>query len=151
MFKRILVPLDGSEFAERALEPAFQIASKFGSEIILLRVMVVEEPSHAAPRIGALYYGGLGDLSLEGDREDAGAYLYAIKSQWIGAGTPIHTRIAPGAPPEIITEVAEEEEVELIVMSTHGRSGFSRLIYGSVAEAVLRGARVPLLLVPIKS
>ena len=53
-----------------------------------------------------------------------------------------------GTPPEVIVNFAREQSIDLIVMSTHGRSGFSRLIYGSVAEAVLRGAHLPIMLIP---
>jgi nucleotide-binding universal stress UspA family protein len=56
-----------------------------------------------------------------------------------------------GAPPELILDTAKAENVDLIVMSTHGRSGLNRLLYGSVAEAVLRGAHLPVLLIPFKA
>jgi nucleotide-binding universal stress UspA family protein len=63
---------------------------------------------------------------------------------------PVDYQLAFGAAPEMIVHIADQTHAELIVMSTHGRSGLNRFLYGSVAEAVLRGAHVPLLLIPVK-
>jgi nucleotide-binding universal stress UspA family protein len=63
-------------------------------------------------------------------------------------GIPVRTRVLAGVAPELIVATAAEEPVDLIVMSTHGRAGLTRLLYGSVAEAVLRGAHTPVLLIP---
>ena len=123
MFEKILVPLDGSELAEIALEPALRLAEKFNGEVILLRVAEPEE---------ALAEAYLGELCLNKAR----------------AGVRLQTEVAAGAPPQAIVEVADARQVDLIIMSTHGRSGLSRLIYGSVAEAVLRGAQRPVMIVP---
>lgn len=147
MFHKILVALDGSELAERALRPAYEIAGKFGGEIILLRVAAAQPVVVSPVGAGALY----ADDSLERDREESEAYLQAIKMQGLGWEVPTRTEVVSGSPAEMILETAEVEEIDLIVMSTHGRSGLSRLLYGSVAESVLRGGRVPLLLIPIKS
>jgi nucleotide-binding universal stress UspA family protein len=150
MFKKILIPLDGSELAERALEPAIRIAEKFGSEVILLRVAVPETMlvglGGLTPQPYEVY-----DADLRRDQEEAEAYLSGIKTRWAAAKVPIRTEVISGTPPEMIVEAAQEAGADLVVMSTHGRSGLSRLIYGSVAEAVLRGARVPMLLIPIKT
>ena len=80
----------------------------------------------------------------------AEGYLHAIQSQWQATGVPVSTRVAIGAAPELIVHVANQINADLIVMSTHGRSGLSRFLYGSVAEAVLRGTQLPLLLIPAK-
>ena len=149
MFKKILVPLDGSELAERALEPAFRLAHKFGGEVILLRVTMPEPVPVELPALAPRPYAQFADERGR-HQEEAEAYVYGIKMHWLGAGVPVWTEVAAGAPPEMIAAVAREAGVDLIVMSTHGRTGFSRLVYGSVAEAVLRGAHVPLLLVPSK-
>ncbi|MBI3362826.1 MAG: universal stress protein [Chloroflexi bacterium] len=146
MFKKILVTLDGSEFSERALKPAFQIAEKFDSEVTLLRVAMAQQYVTMPAGTGTLYP----DPALERDREEAEAYLRAIKTQWLAARVSVHTEIIAGLPAEMILDVADVDGIDLIVMSTHGRSGLSRLLYGSVAESVLRGAQVPVLLIPIK-
>ena len=147
MFKRILVTLDGSDLAQQALEPAFEIARKFGGEVILLRVAIAEPQLVALPAFGEA---PLPDYALQRDREEAEAYLHGLKLEWYSRGAPIHTEIITGNPAEMILDVAEVDEADLIVMSTHGRSGLSRLIYGSVAESVLRGARAPVLLIPVR-
>ena len=151
MFNRILVPLDGSELAERALRPAFEMAEKFSSAVVLLRVVGPEEvPVVALPGMGGLYY----DLQQADDRrahEEATGYLYSQRTQWLGLVQSVQTEVIVGFPAEAILEVAQAKPIDLIVMSTHGRSGLSRLLYGSVAEGVLHGAQVPVLLIPSKT
>ncbi len=148
MFHRILVPLDGSALAERALEPAIRLARQFGGEITLLRVVVPEPVLVALPGLSPRPY-DVYDAELRHDQEDAEAYLSGLKLQWHDAGVTTHTEVLSGTPAEMIVDVAQERAVDLIVMSTHGRSGVSRLLYGSVAEAVLRGAHLPILLIPL--
>jgi nucleotide-binding universal stress UspA family protein len=148
MFKRILVSVDGSYFSERALEPAFELARRFDAEVILLRVVALETIAMASgngPQVLEL-----NDMHEKYDREAAESYLRGIKAHWQTTGVPIGTRVALGAAPEMILEVAGAAGADLIVMSTHGRSGLDRFLYGSVAEAVLRGTRLPLMLIPIK-
>ena len=147
MFHTILVPLDGSLPAERALEPAFGLAEKFGSQVTLLRVVVAEPSLAALPYMGAPRHvperaGFAFELAVAKD------YLAGIRAAWLGRGVQVRCQVLHGAPPEQIIGAAEDGGAGLIVMSTHGRSGLGRLIYGSVAEAVLRGARVPVLLIP---
>ncbi len=148
MFKRILVSVDGSDFSERALEPAFELARQFRADVILLRVVALETVVMAAGN-GPQYL-ELREMREERDRDESEAYLRGIQAQWRPTGVPIATRVAIGAAPEMIVQVAEQCDAELIVMSTHGRSGLNRFLYGSVAEAVLRGTQLPLLLIPVK-
>ena len=145
MFNKILVTLDGSELAERALQPAFALAEKFGAEIVLLRVPLTQRYVSMPSGSGVL----LPEQVVERDREETEAYLRAVKTQWLGTAPKIRTEAISGDPAAVILDVAETEAADLIVMSTHGRSGLSRLLYGSVAESVLRGARSPVLLVPL--
>lgn len=149
MFARILVPLDGSELAEIALAPAFEMARKFASEVVLLCVAGVEERL-VEPMGAGLYSPNAWNGNGACQSDQGQAYLADIQHRWQKTGVPIRTRVTFGAPPELIVTVAQQEQVDLIVMSTHGRTGFSRLVYGSVAEAVLRGAHLPVLLLPIQ-
>ncbi len=147
MFETILVPLDGSELAEAALEPALQLAKRFGGQVILLRVAAPEEmPAGLGPRgfsAGRPAVGGAPqELAL------AVSYLSLVRASQARAGVLVETEVATGAAPQVIVAVADARQVDLIVMSTHGRSGLNRLIYGSVAEAVLRGARWPVMIIP---
>ncbi len=148
MFKRILVTLDGSDFAERALDPAFQIAKICQAEVVLLRVLA---PDAIALSAGAgPQYLDLYNMREDAERSESEAYLRAIRAEWKAAGVTVETRVALGAPPEMILRTAAGSGADLIVMSTHGRSGLDRFLYGSVAEAVLRGTQLPLLLIPVK-
>jgi nucleotide-binding universal stress UspA family protein len=146
MFKRILVPIDGSPNSETALAPAFSLAAAFAGELLLLQVIVPPEAALAAIE-GADYY-VLKSHWQETEVETAETYLRGLRGEWRRANTTVRVQAAVGAIPATIVEAAESFMADLIVMSTHGRSGLSRLVYGSVAEAVLRAARVPVLLVP---
>ena len=148
MFSKILVPLDGSELSERALQPAVHIAKKVYAEIVLLRVMVLDLATIGGGMSPHNYE--LRQLYERNDRLEAESYLQTIETEWHGAGVVMHARVATGAPPEMILQAAEESGADLIVMSTHGRTGLNRLLYGSVAEAVLRGTPLPVLLIPVK-
>lgn len=149
MFERILVTLDGSPLAETALEPALAMAAQFGGEVVLLRAVVPAEVDLAAGQ-GPSYY----ELKRLWERQATQAaedYLRRIRAEWRGCGVPLRLEAVVGAPPSIIIATASYFGVGLIVMATHGRSGLHRLLYGSVAEAVLRAAEVPVLLVPSRS
>ncbi|MEK7277617.1 MAG: universal stress protein [Chloroflexota bacterium] len=149
MFKKILLALDGSEFSERAIGPALEIATKFGAEIVLLRVITVEEDAPISVGLSLRQQEIRPDYTRR-YREEAEGYLHGIKTRRLGSGVEVRIQAALGEPAEVIVATARAEGADLIVMSTHGRSGLTRLLYGSVAEAVLRGANVPLLLIPIK-
>jgi len=145
MFSAILVSLDGSALAEKALAPACSLASKYGSQLTLLRVVPPERS------LTTLQYLALGPNASPADPmhawvTEAEAYLTGIRLPL--SDVPFHTQVLVGAPPEMIVATASNMSADLIVMSTHGRSGLTRLLYGSVAEAVLRGSPVPVLLVP---
>ena len=145
MFKTILVSLDGSALAEQALAPAFSIAEKYGAAIVLLRVVPPERPLPGLQYLATRPNGAPAD-PLQALIEEAQDYLAWITPPM--PGVPVHTRVLVGAPPEVIVATAVEAAADLIVMSTHGRTGLTRLLYGSVAEAVLRGSPVPVFLVP---
>ena len=149
MYKRILVTLDGSDLSERALQPAFELAEKFEAQVTLLRVIAVESMELATAGSGS-HYLRLRDMHEERERAESQAYLHAIQAEWRATGVAVVTRVSFGAAPEMIVQAAEQCKADLIVMSTHGRSGLNRLLYGSVAEAVLRGTQLPLLLIPLK-
>lgn len=135
--RRILIPLDGSETAEAAIPEAVEMAHGGPCTFLLLRV------AHARVLPGADVVGDW----VEATRE-AEYYLARVKrdleKKRIG---PIETLVWQGAPAPAIVDAARVNRADLIVMTSHGRSGIGRLIFGSVAEAVLRGSRLPILLV----
>ena len=145
MFKTILVSLDGSALAEQALAPAFSVATKYNAAIVLLRVVPPERGLPGLQYLAVRPNGAAAD-PVQDLIEEAQDYLAGITLPM--PGVPVHTRVLVGAPPELIAATAVEAAADLIVMSTHGRTGLTRLLYGSVAEAVLRGSPVPVLLVP---
>ena len=149
MYKRILVPLDGSDLSERALQPAFDLATQFQAQVILLRVIAMDDTTAAVAGSGPQFL-NLRDMREERDRAESEDYLKGILAQCAANEVPVVTRVAFGAAPEMIVQTADQTQAELIVMSTHGRSGLNRFLYGSVAEAVLRGTQLPLLLIPVK-
>jgi nucleotide-binding universal stress UspA family protein len=130
-YKKILVPLDGSELAERALPPALQIAKATGAEVVLLRVV-----SPLFLSIDPLVY----DQMTQQGEDEAMSYLRSLHADQIPSTLPVHLVTQTGPVAGLILQYAQEHDCTLIVMSSHGRSGASRWVYGSVADKVLRGA-----------
>ena len=145
MFKKILVPLDGSPLSEAALSSAMEIASKFSSEITLLRVLtstMLYESVNEVTNIELLI------AQRNEAHEKVYQYLKGLKGSLRQQGYKVHTQMVVNQnPPDAILDVAEAQEMDMIIMSTHGRGGFSRWVYGSVADKVLRKCHVPILLV----
>jgi nucleotide-binding universal stress UspA family protein len=144
MFNKILVPLDGSELAERALDPALAIARARDAQVLLLSV-----PSYhqvvppASTGYGLVAPNHIVDLG----REDAQDYLAGLQSQARCSDCSIQTVVVEGDVAGCIVDKAAAEQVDLIVMTTHGYSGFTRWMLGSITERVLRGAPCPVLVV----
>ena len=137
-YKKILVTLDGSELAERALEPAVRLAGADGAELVLLRVVI---PLYLwAPFIEIQPEL---DVARERHRAKTEAYLEEVKERLLAedSSLQIDTVALEGPVAEAIVDYATGSDVDLIVISSHGRSGLSRWVYGSVAEKVLQGAR----------
>jgi nucleotide-binding universal stress UspA family protein len=144
-FKRILVPLDGSLLAERALPPATSLAGKFGSEIILLRVLDVSTLTLPTWHLEAPPNWIV--EAHEHVHEEVENYLKTQQDQLHQQGFEVRTLLRGASPAEGILETAETQEVDLIVMSTHGRSGLTRWALGSVADKVMCHSHCPVLLV----
>jgi nucleotide-binding universal stress UspA family protein len=85
------------------------------------------------------------------EQQTAQTYLQHVRVEWTQCGVPVRLELEMGAAPSMIIAAVARLGVSLIVMSTHGRSGLGRLIYGSVAEAVVRAAKVPVLFVPVRA
>ena len=128
---KILLPLDGSELAEKALAPAAAIAEAFSAEIILLRV-VVPLPI----KLDEELYGRI----IEGGQTEAKMYLSRIQRHPLLSKLSTTCTTIVGSAAKSIIDYAHENDIDLIVMSSHGRSGASRGVYGSVAEKVLHQA-----------
>lgn len=142
-YRRLLVPLDGSELAELALSHAERWAQTCNAEIILLRVPTLPSYTPLGPEATMLVPTLLSEAYQEAD-----SYLANVSRRLKAKGLVIHrAAVDPGAVAETVIDYARESAVDCIVMSTHGRSGLRRWVYGSVADRVLRGADLPILLI----
>ncbi len=135
MFSRILVPLDGSPLAEAILPEVMELAALHGAEVMLLRVAL----THAFPGVNQT------DAQVRAV-EEAEGYLAGVRQRLEARGIRLSCAVRYGHAAEEILDHARSRGATLIAMSTHGRSGIQRWVLGSVAEAVLRGAPVPVLL-----
>ena len=155
MYRRILVPLDGSAFAEQALCHAENIGIAGETEIHLLSVAPLLE-DHALAVVDLypvyVYRDYLVDQSQEAARmrQDLEDYLNQVAQRLRSQDYQVVTAIRFGQPADEIITYAQEAGCDLVAMSTHGRSGLGRWVYGSVADKVLRGCAVPTLLVRIQ-
>ncbi|MGO8988489.1 MAG: universal stress protein [bacterium] len=144
MYKKILVPLDGSELAEEVLDHAEKLAETFDAEVILLQV-VAFMPIYGAPELVVPF------VVDEKQQEAAEKYLAHLAEELKKSGLKVTTKVKVGmqVAAEII-DFAKESGVDLIVMCTHGRSGITRWVLGSVAHKVLTRAETPILLVHLR-
>ena len=144
MFKKILVPLDGSTRAESALHYASSLASHYGGELILLRVV----PPTVMP---ALEYSMVSPDLMASVRDEhiagATAYLRSLEEGEMTQGVPHRVLLSEGEIAETILGAIEEVEADSVVMATHGRSGIARWMLGSVADRIVRSSSVPVLLI----
>ncbi len=146
MFKRILVPLDGSKLAEKALPYAEALAEKFEAELILVQVLQLMPEV-----VGGLHGGMIFHEQTIQDRQIADVYLNSVMGQVRELALPARTvTLEAHSVTDRIIKLACDESVDLIVMSTHGRSGLSRLVHGSVAGQILHDAPCPVFLVKAK-
>jgi nucleotide-binding universal stress UspA family protein len=140
-YKKILVPLDGSETSEVILPEIEKLASAFGASICLLHVV----PTLIFPGTmeAVVQYETIAEaLTKEGE-----AYLRKIEKRLKDKGFTVEGLLQRGNEAQRILEQCDQEDIGLIAMYTHGRSGVSRWLLGSVAEKVVRHATKPILLV----
>lgn len=141
MYGKILTPLDGSSFSESALRHAVEISRATGAELILLRV--VQDPLAAVPEAAV----GAKPRAIYKRAISAYRYLQSLTARLGGEGIKIRTKVLEGDPASTILCYAHRENVDVIVMGTHGRSGLPKMIWGSVAEKVALTTRRPVVLV----
>lgn len=125
MYKRILVALDGSELAEVAIPYAQEWAQRLGSELDIVTVCELSCEQESMQRV----------------------YVDKIAAELGRTGLRLHSVLLYGKAADAILDYSERNKISLIVMSTHGRSGVSRWVLGSVADKVLRSASCPILLI----
>jgi nucleotide-binding universal stress UspA family protein len=139
-FRHILAPTDFSEYSKQAIASALELAKKFGAKLTILHV--IELPpypveGYVAPSLSATF---MDDLERQATTD-----LAQLVPEAEAANVEVARVIVVGTPYRKIIDTAEAEQVDLIVMATAGRTGFSHLVMGSIAERVVRTASCPVL------
>ncbi len=144
MYRKILVPLDGSELAKKALDHAEELAKAYGAEIILLQVVHLM-PMYGSPELVTPL------IVDDKQKEVAERYLTNLAEEMKARGHKVAAIVRTGQHVAVeIIDFAKERGVDLIVMCTHGRSGITRWVLGSVAHKVVTRAETPILLIHLK-
>ena len=141
MYKKILVPLDGSDLAEKALPHALALAKTEGAELVLLRV-----PMHPSPEFLARNP-ALGTTIIQDTEIETATYLEKEAAQLQREGAPVTSLMREGPVAETILKTADEVHADLIAMCTHGRTGIQRMLVGSVADKVVHLSHIPVMLI----
>jgi len=139
---RILVPLDGSETSERALTVAVDFAAAVGAEIVLCHVVDLARAAAMSGGEAQLVAGCLNAL------RDEGIAILTEGEGRVAGRARVSTRIVDGSPVDAIEKLAAEISANYIVLGSHGRTGLTRVVLGSVAEGVVRAAAIPVIVVP---
>ncbi len=154
MYQKVLVPLDGSKLAESVLPHVEMMAKASAAEVILTTVteridarsynVQLTPASETLPLLEPVVKMpvAVGKMQRQGER-----YLNRIAKGLTRKGVKVRTSVLLGNPADEIQSLADEEGVDLIIMSSHGRSGHSRWALGSISDKLLRASQVPMLLV----
>lgn len=147
MLNHVLIPLDGSLLAEEAIAPAKNLLKPRGKIIL---VSVVEPPMHW--EYGVAPFMMLQEAQSKTDQlvARAKAYLHDVAARLRAENFYVETLIESGDAATVIVDIAQADKVDAIVMSTHGRSGISRWLYGSITGKVLGAAPCPVFVIPSK-
>jgi nucleotide-binding universal stress UspA family protein len=143
VLRHVLIPLDGSPLAEQILEPVVALGRLMNADYLLLRAL---EPLQLVGH-DALGYGVVPDLGEPGPRvEEAQIYLDRVAERLREQGLTVRSRVLAGSlAASAILDEADGQAMNLIALATHGRHGLARLLLGSVADKVIRGASIPVL------
>ena len=137
MYNHILVAIEHSEADRAVIEHVEQLARMTGARLLLV---------HVADGWAARAYNELKLRDSEEIRDDR-EYLTRLCDEMAERGFKARTRLAMGDPATELVKVAAEESVDLIAMSTHGRSGIGRVVFGSVSDAIIRNSHLPVILI----
>jgi nucleotide-binding universal stress UspA family protein len=142
MYKKILVPLDGSKLAECALPHAESLAQAYGATLVLVSVISPTSLAGRSPADMQLF-----QESLDARREEAQTYLKGLAGEF--AEKNITTEIHVGIEPVVgeIIDTADRHDVDLVLIASHGRSGLERVFFGSIASGVLNRIERPLMVI----
>jgi len=148
MFEKMLVCLDGSKLAEQILPYAIEQAKRFDSSMVLLQAyMVPSTELAAATPSGSVVTPQLLQQEDQRLKNEAAVYLEEVAEQLREEGLDIACVVLNGVAGDVIVSYAQNEPVDLIALATHGHSGLGRIVFGSVADHVLRESGLPILLI----
>jgi nucleotide-binding universal stress UspA family protein len=133
--KKILAPTDFSELSVKGVRYACELAKEIGAELVVMNIVPLDESNFASKREIDQHKIELDEFLVDRD---------------VGAELNIRKLVEPGVPSATIVYFAEKENCDLIVMSSHGRTGLSRVLMGSVTEEILRKSPCPVLVVPLE-
>ncbi len=157
MFNKIIVPLDESDLSEQALFYAKEMAKQFKSELVLLQAvapvaitMTDLGSGMESPTVTAMTVESARNIETANIKA-ATAYLDAKLKQVSSEGIHASSKVILDVPAKAILDICKNENIDLIVMTTHGRSGLGRAIIGSVADQVIRQSGVPVMVIRPKS
>jgi nucleotide-binding universal stress UspA family protein len=144
VLNKALVPLDGSREGEAIIPYIEELASKLKAEVVLLQVLSTSYQAITADGYGYVTYS---EQQIESDKAFARDYLAKVGAQLKERGVAVKSEVRLGMAAEEIIRLADEMSADMVAMSTHGRSGIRRWVFGSVADRVLHEGNTPLLLV----
>ncbi len=148
--QHLLVPLDGTALAEQILEPAMALGKAMQADYTLLRVITSIYPM-TLPAEPAIFGSVATDVMERVERthaelkKEAAAYLETIAQRLRGEGLKVHTRVIVEEQPGVAILESAKSPIDMIAIGTHGRGGLSRLLLGSVADKVIRGSKLPIM------
>lgn len=147
MYERILVPTDGSDVAELAVEHALDLAERYDAEVHALYVVDTEAVAYSlgSEQVDRLRQGNFQGMTEL--REKAEAATAHVRDAANARGISVTEHYSGGRPHRLIADYATDNDIDLVVMGSHGRSGVKRALLGSVTERTLRSTTVPVLVV----
>jgi len=136
VLKKILAPTDFSELSGEGVRYACHLAKEVGAQVIVMNVIILDETN----------------TTTKGEIEAHKARLAEFVAKAVphpGADETLREVVVVGQPYSAIVDCAENEQIDLVVMSSHGRTGLSRMLIGSVTDRLVRAAKCPVLVVPV--
>jgi nucleotide-binding universal stress UspA family protein len=147
MYEHILIPTDGSDTANAAVDHAVDLAATYGAQLHALYVVDIDAVNFGlgTEQVDRITQGNFDEMSELREKADAatGAVAAAASEQ----GVEVHEELRVGTPHTVIAEYADDIDVDLVVMGSHGRAGVQRALLGSVTERVLRSTHRPVLVI----